>query len=219
MDAKTALSFLQKVLPWIGAAATGNVPALVALGADAVSKAMGKPIDASPDAIAAAVAGATPAELQQLKLADDEVRLKAQALGFEHAEDMRKLDIEETKIAAEDTQNARSNFSKDKGVFWIGVVILATFALVIVAVLAGAYRLITGGMQIQDAGVIAAVFGFIGTVVGYVAANAQQVVSYFFGSSKGSAQHSDVIADAVKSLTSKAAAANDDAASAAAKRA
>jgi hypothetical protein len=47
---------------------------------------------------------------------------------------------------------------------------------------------------------VAAVFGFLGTVVGYVAANAQQVVSYFFGSSRGSQDKSAAMAEAIKSL-------------------
>src|SRR6266850_8272739 len=98
MDAKTALSFLQKALPWVGAAATGNVPALIGLAADAVSKATGKEVAATPEAIAQTVAGATPEELVKLKLADDELRLKAQALGFQHVEELRKLDIEELQV-------------------------------------------------------------------------------------------------------------------------
>lgn len=203
MDAKTALSFLQKLLPWIGAAATGNVPALVALGADAVSKALGKPIEATPAAIAAAVAGATPAELQQLKLADDEVRLKAQALGFQHVEELRKLDIEEETLAVSDTKDARSNFSKDRGVFVVACIVLITSALIMIAVLGGVYYLLIGGMKIQDPGVVAVVFTLIGSVIGYVGSNAQQVMNYLFGSSKGSTQHSDVIADTMSALAAK----------------
>jgi hypothetical protein len=46
----------------------------------------------------------------------------------------------------------------------------------------------------------AIVSALIGTVVGYVAANAQQVVGYFFGSSKGSADKTDALAAAVRGV-------------------
>ncbi|KAJ3472618.1 hypothetical protein NLI96_g13304 [Meripilus lineatus] len=40
------------------------------------------------------------------------------------------------------------------------------------------------------------VSGFIGTIIGYVASNATQVVSFYFGSSKGSEQKSEAMATA-----------------------
>ena len=46
----------------------------------------------------------------------------------------------------------------------------------------------------------AIVSALIGTVVGYVAANVQQVMGYFFGSSKGSADKTDALVAAVRGV-------------------
>jgi hypothetical protein len=90
-----------KVAPWVAAAASGNVPALLGLAAGAVSKATGQKVDPAQDAIAAAVAGATPEQLIALKQADAELQAKLQEMGFQHEEDVMKLEME-------DVANARS---------------------------------------------------------------------------------------------------------------
>lgn len=77
------MEFLQKILPWIGAAATGNVPGLVAMAATAVSDALGHPVEASAEGIQAALTGATPQQIVAVRAADQEFSLKMQAMGFE----------------------------------------------------------------------------------------------------------------------------------------
>jgi hypothetical protein len=61
-----------------------------------------------------------------------------------------------------------------------------TFAVVMGAALYGFYVLLTGKLPVENAAVVGMVAGFVGIVIGYVSANAQQVVSFFFGNSKGS---------------------------------
>ena len=95
------LGFLKKALPWISAAATCNVPALTQLAANAVSNAVGKNVDASEEAIAAAVAGAKPEEVAALKQQEADFALKMQHLGFQHQEELEA-------IAAGDRSNARA---------------------------------------------------------------------------------------------------------------
>jgi hypothetical protein len=85
-------------------------------------------------------------------------------------------------------------------VFWLGIAVLVTFLLDMIATFALIYAILTGGITIKDVGIIAAVFGILGTLNGYVAANAQQVISYYFGSSRGSTEKSREMADAVKAL-------------------
>jgi hypothetical protein len=85
-----------------------------------------------------------------------------------------------------DTQDARKTFGQQKAIFWLGITVLAIFLLVMSAVLYAAYALLIGGITIKDVSVVAAISGMVGSIVGYVAGNAQQVVSYFFGSSHGS---------------------------------
>ncbi|WP_157642283.1 hypothetical protein [Burkholderia ubonensis] len=48
--------------------------------------------------------------------------------------------------------------------------------------------LLTGKLPTAAAALVGMVSGFAGTIIGYVAANATQVVSFYFGSSGGSEQ-------------------------------
>lgn len=82
-----------------------------------------------------------------------------------------------------------------KGLFWMGLIILFIFFVVIAGVLFGAFQILTGGFQIKDPSVVAAVMGLIGTVLGYVSAIVQQVANYFFGSSKSSADKTEAMAE------------------------
>jgi len=136
------------------------------------------------------VQNATPADLLALKKEDNAF-----------AVEMRKLDLRESEAYMGDTQHARSVHADNRNVFFLGVVILLTFAVAMGMAMYGAYQIIAGGMGTDiDAGIIAAVFGFLGTAMGYVAANAQQVIAFFYGSSKGSKEKTDAMATAFRGL-------------------
>ncbi|MBT2326143.1 hypothetical protein J7E62_27825 [Variovorax paradoxus] len=116
---------------------------------------------------------------------------------------MRELDIDVLKInqAADaaliaDTSDARHTFGKDENVFVLGCIILGAFGVLMGLVLTGLFYLMTGKVVV-DPGVMTACGTLIGTIVGYVAANAQQVVSFFYGSSKGSKDNGDRIGAAL----------------------
>jgi len=113
---------------------------------------------------------------------------------------MRKLDIREDKQYVDDTAAAREKNAENSKVFWLGIVILLTFTFASAAALYGCYMLLTGGITAVDVGVVAAVANFIGLLFGYIAANAQQVISFFYGSSKGSKQKTDAMSTAFKNL-------------------
>lgn len=198
MDFKNVLN---KVLPYIGAAATGGVPALVAIAAKEVGEALGVDVQAKPDAIADAVANATPEQIIALRDREMAFKERMQAMGFQNAKDMRELEIKEAQVYVSDTADARSK--GDKGVFWLGIAVLITFAATMSASLYGAYQILVGGITLKDVAVVAAVSGFVGTIIGYVAANAQQVISYFFGSSKGSNDKGAAMADAFSKIGHK----------------
>lgn len=101
MNSDDVLGFAKKALPWIGAAATGNVPALVAMAASAVSGALGVDIPATTVAVTTAIAGATPEQLAVLRNAEYEFQLKMKEWGYKEA-------VELAAGAYADTASARS---------------------------------------------------------------------------------------------------------------
>lgn len=187
---------VRKALPWIGAAATGNVPALVAMAAQTVSDVLGMPVAEDGVSITTAVANATPDQLMALRSREMDFKERMQALGFQQERDLRTLDLEETRTLVADTANARGTFSSNENVFVMGCIILGVFGALMALVLTGCFLLMTGRVTV-DPGTLAVCAGLIGTVVGYVAANAQQVVSFFYGSSKGSKDSGDRIGQAL----------------------
>lgn len=191
---------LVKALPWIGAAATGNVPALINMAAKEVTQALGHEVEPTPEAIGTAVANATPEQLVALRDREMTFAERMQGMGFQNAQELAKIGLEETKAFIADTVDARSKHAGDANVFRLGVAVLATFAIVMMACLVGAFQLMIGGITVKDVATVATVSVFVGTVVGYVAANAQQVIAYFFGSSKGSQDKTNAMADAFKEL-------------------
>lgn len=150
-------------------------------------------------AITTAVVGATPEQLAAVRKADQDYAARMAEAGFKDKEALAALAVQEQTLYVADTADARkANAGNDK-VFWLGVVVLSTFAAVMVASLWGAYALLTGKLPVLDAAIVGMVSGFVGTVIGYVSANAQQVVSYFFGSSKGGEAKGDAMAAAFQS--------------------
>lgn len=127
------------------------------------------------------------------------------ALQFKQAVLDQQIKLEELAFRREslyinDTQDARRY--RDANVFRLGVVILTSFFAVMSGTLWFLFKVATAQL-IVDAVLLAAIFTLLGTIIGYFASNAQQVVSFFFGSSQGSQTKSDAIADAVKSMDSK----------------
>ena len=186
MDKQDWKQIVGAVAPAIATALGGP---LAGLGVQAISKALLGQENASEADVAAAVAGATPDQLLALKQADQQFAAK-----------MRELEIDLDKAYVADTADARHTFGQDRGVFRLGIVILVTFAAIMGAVLWGSFQIMIGGITIKDVAIVATVSGLVGTVVGYVAANAQQVVSYFFGSSRGSQDKTAAMSAAVAKL-------------------
>lgn len=151
--------------------------------------------DASESDVAAALAGGRlgPEQIVAIKQADNALAVR-----------LRELDIDVMKInqAADaaliaDTSDARHVFGANENVFVLGIFILLTFACLMTAVLVGCFYILNGGTPAIDPGLMTACGTLIGTVVGYVAANAQQVVSFFYGSSKGSKDSGQAIGQAL----------------------
>lgn len=194
-----ALTVVEKLAPTIasvlgGPLLGGGVAALE--GVFGLTPAPSTSMDDRQAAVAAAISGATPDQLLALKKADQDYAVQMATLGFKDTEMLAQLAQAKIQTYVSDTQDARKY--KDDKVFWLGVVILITFAVTMGMAMYGCYSILTGGITIKDVAVVAAVAGFIGSVVGYVAANAQQVVGYFFGSSAGSEAKTNAMADNLK---------------------
>lgn len=113
---------------------------------------------------------------------------------MEHELDIKRLALEEKTLYVDDVKDARTY--RDDKTFRLGLVVLASFAAVMLTALFGLYKVVSGTVSVQQ-DMLAATIGLVGAIVGYFAANAQQVVSYFFGSSAGSTSKGDSIADAI----------------------
>ena len=185
-------SFLLDIAPAI---ATGLGGPLAGTAVQALSQAItGKPSATKEEITKIAEKGLTPEQLVAVTAANNEF-----ALAMKNADiDLVKVNNAHTEAYLTDTQDARKSNAANQNVFYMGCVILVTFASVVGLSLYGAYQVLTGGILPKDPALVAAVFGFIGTLIGYISANAQQVISFYYGSSQGSASKSDALADAMK---------------------
>lgn len=141
--------------------------------------------------------GLNPENLSKLKEIDNSFSIRMKELDI----DLQALQLSEKTLYVNDTQDARKY--KDNKVFWLGAIILFSFAAVMCTALFGSYALLTGNLPVKDVSIVGMVSGFVGTIIGYAAANAQQVVGFFFGSSAGSSKKSEAISDAFVQMTAK----------------
>jgi hypothetical protein len=168
------MNFLKKALPWIGAAATGNVPALINMGAAEISKALGKKIDPSLDAMSAAVAGATPEQILALKQADNDFAVKMQALGFSHETELEQLAVNDRNSARQREMTVRDRIP---AILAIGVTV-GFFGILL--------YMLKAGLPNDGREPLLLMLGSLG-------AGWTSVMAYYFGSSAGSAKKDDTI--------------------------
>lgn len=137
--------------------------------------------------------GITPEVRAAIVAADKEVRLAVIAAGVRE----RELDVEVDKAVLADTANARQHGAGNGDLLTLGVIILCVWAVLTAATLYGLFALLTGEVKIVDVGVVATIFTVLGSTIGYVSGIAQQVVSFFFGSSRGSLAKTNVMGEAI----------------------
>ena len=157
---------IKTALPWIGAAATGNVPALITIAAGAVSDVIGTPVKADAQSIAAAVSGATPEQIIALKQADNDFAVKMRQLGIQEATDL-------AKIEADNTQGARQMQTSVKS--WIP----GALAIGITIGFFGILGAMLAGVETKENTALLILLGSLGTSWG-------AVVNFYFGSSHSS---------------------------------
>jgi hypothetical protein len=176
------LGFFKKIGPWVTAAATSNVPALIGMAAQIVGGVLGKEVKPEADAIAAAVSGATPDQLLALKQADNDFMAKMQTLGYQHEEEMYKTEAADRASARDREKNVRDLMPK----------IMATAVIAATFILEGyfAYAVFHHQSFSSDGAII------IGRILGTLDTAAGMVLAYYFGSSAGSAEKTRLMADA-----------------------
>lgn len=167
---------LGTVAPWIGAAATGGVPALVGMAAAQVSDAFGTDVQPTVDSLAKAIAGATPDQMLALKQADNQFASKMQELGFQNTQALEQ-------IAADDRASARQMHTALRD---LSTPILSY--LVVAAFFGAIYLLLTQAVTVQD-GMRDVVMMLLGTL----AAAFSQVLNFRFGTSAGSKEKTELL--------------------------
>jgi hypothetical protein len=156
------------------ATALGGPLAGAAVGA--LSQALLDKPDGSESDVAAAIMAGGPDALAKLKEAERAFIVR-----------MRELDIDVERIHQADRASARERESStgDRATPRVlAFVIVGGFLSMVASVLLGK---VTGITDPTAA-------GMIGTLIGYVSAKADQVVSYYFGSSSGSAEKTALLA-------------------------
>lgn len=187
-------SFLLNIAPAI---ATGLGGPLAGTAVAALSDALtGKPDTPQKELEKMVSKGLSPEQIASIRKVDNDF-----ALAMKQADiDLVEINNAHEEAYLADTQDARKNNAANENVFNMGVVILLTFAVVVGLSLYGSYQVLTGGILPKDPALVAAVFGFIGTLIGYISANAQSVINFYYGSSKSSADKTQALSDAAKQL-------------------
>jgi hypothetical protein len=180
----------------------GPAGAVTGLGGAAVreiAEALSVPTDGKQEDIVAAVT----TRVRDGLTSEDIVKIKTAELAFNERMASQKIELFKTEVS--DAANARSYgmSSPDNSArqFKLAISILATFMLATIGLGWLIYDILTEGLKIKGEGTIAAVFGLIGTAYGYVAANAQQVIGFYFGSSQSSKDHGDAVRIALAKTT------------------
>lgn len=164
--AKDALHVLQTVAPTIAKATLGPFGGLAAA---AISAILGTP-PTDVEATSAALLNATPDQLLALKKAEQDFQVQ-----------MKQLGIDEEKLAYEDTANARSReiATKDSTPKYMAYLITIGFFGVL-------GYLVVEGKPVSGGDVMLVMVGSLGTAW-------TGIISYYFGSSVGSASKTDAL--------------------------
>lgn len=165
---------LQKAFPFISAALAVGGP-LGALASNVIGAALNtKAPDPTLDAVSSVIAGATPDQMVALKQAEMSMQVQLTQMGFANAAEVQSL-ADQDLASARARQVALKDWTAP-ALAW--VIVLGAFSLM-------AY-ILSGKAHVEAA--------LAGSLIGYSVAMAQNVVTYYFGSSAGSAAKTDILA-------------------------
>ena len=166
MDLGIFGKLIENVAPTIATALGGPV---AGMAVKAISTALLGHPDGSEDDINTALATATPDQIATIKRADNDFKVQ-----------MKSLDIDLVKIAEKDRESARNMQIANKSMLVpsLATIIISAFVVVTIGTLLG-YAKIESAMA--------------GTLIGYLSAKAELVLSFYFGSSADSESKSEMI--------------------------
>jgi len=161
------MEWLKTLAPTIATALGGP---LAGMAVSAVAKAIG----CEPDEVQGIISSnkLTAEQVASIQLAELELKKQAQSMGLDFA----KLTVEDRKSAREMQIATKSMLVPS-----LAILIVSAFIGVVIATL--------GGFAVVDS-VLA------GTLIGYLSAKAEQVVNFYFGSSAGSKEKTELLAKA-----------------------
>ena len=168
MDVKKIVS---TVAPWIAAALGGPLgSAAVGVVADALGLS-----EKTEDSINRALSGVTPEQMLALKIADHSFAERMQELGYANVKDLEAL-------AAADRKDARDMQRVTPSM--VPALLSAGVTIGYFAVLIG---MMTGALRVSDSQALMLMLGSLGTAWG-------GVMAYWFGSTSGSREKTQIIA-------------------------
>ena len=147
--------------------------------------------------LAGLLAGGMTPEIRA-KIIDADTLLKTEMIRAGIRE--KEIEADADKATLADVADARKTHGDNSDVLIMGCIILIAWALLMGGTMYALHEMLVGGIQIKDVGVVATVFTLLGAIVGYVSNAGQQVVGFFFGSSRGSARKTDSMVDAIASI-------------------
>lgn len=169
------MDFLKSIAPWLAAAATGGVPALVGMAANELTSVLGYDVPAETSAIEKVVSGATAEQLLAIKQADYAFEAKMKELGYTHIEKLEALAVDDRKSAREREIAIKDATPK----VLAGVVTVGYFAVL-------AYMLQNG---IPERGGEALLI-----LLGGLGGGWATILAYYYGTSSGSAAKNELLA-------------------------
>lgn len=174
------INLTKTIAPWIGTALGGP---LGGIAVEAITKTLGINSNTS-DALKQAISGMTSEQMLALKQADNEFAIKMQSIGFEHEEKIEEFNQKSLQNEIDDRKDSRNREIqlKDDTNKILAYIIIGSFITIIGATLLG-YAKVESALT--------------GTLVGYISAKAEQIIAYYFGSSKGGEKKSELLAKSI----------------------
>lgn len=170
---------LRSIAPWIGAAAATALPGPLGAAALAIGKAIGKPVDATPEAItdAAMAALGDPAQVAAIRAADNEFKLQWQNAGFKNDTDIMALAVDDRKDARNREIQVRDR-TPQVGFY----VLLAGFFVALIA-------LMKIPVPAENKAMVFGMIGSLGTL-------AVMAATYYYGTTESSRHKTELLAQA-----------------------